>query len=323
MDEKPRFVRPAEDEMESEVFMRRAGRRYEFENRFFGNPLLLGNYRLYQLGEYSSVVDYQSGIHPQEVMELSYFIEGAGSMIVDGVPYRGRAGDLFFVPRGGTHGVSSEPGSSFRMFYLGFEPHGSAADRPVYGETSRYFSDCGPMVVSDRFGMKQYIIAVLGEMFNRISGYTVMVEHLVEMIVLLAWRNFTMQNNRPYTPVYDDLYNMPTVYSIVRYIDQNIQDITDIRAIADRLGYSYSYLSHLFSSKTGIRLQDYISQRRLEYAQLLLLEKGAQVSQVAEKVGYQSSAAFTRAFRRVFGIPPSEYIRSALEQPFNQAPKRG
>jgi transcriptional regulator GlxA family with amidase domain len=55
----------------------------------------------------------------------------------------------------------------------------------------------------------------------------------------------------------------------------------------------------------------YLSNWRLQRALALLEDKRRSVQQVSSEIGYQSQAAFTRAFAGKFGLTPSEYRRAA------------
>ena len=50
------------------------------------------------------------------------------------------------------------------------------------------------------------------------------------------------------------------------------QTIGGVREIAQAMGYNYTYLSHVFSRVTGVTLQKYISQKKIERARQLLLQ---------------------------------------------------
>ena len=54
----------------------------------------------------------------------------------------------------------------------------------------------------------------------------------------------------------------------------------------------------------------YLMQWRMQLATLRLRESGAKLASIAAEVGYESEAAFSKAFRRRFGTPPGAYRRS-------------
>jgi AraC-like DNA-binding protein len=73
------------------------------------------------------------------------------------------------------------------------------------------------------------------------------------------------------------------------------------------VGCSPFYLSRQFSETTGLTIQQYLRQARLERAAELLREGRHNVTQAALEVGYNSLSHFTVAFREVFGCCPGLY----------------
>ena len=56
----------------------------------------------------------------------------------------------------------------------------------------------------------------------------------------------------------------------------------------------------------------YLAQWRMQVAGRLLLETRANVAAIALEVGYDSEAAFNRAFRRIVGIPPARWRQAKV-----------
>jgi len=56
----------------------------------------------------------------------------------------------------------------------------------------------------------------------------------------------------------------------------------------------------------------YLAQRRMQVAMLKLRATAASLAQVAETVGYESEAAFSRAFKKVVGVAPGAWRRESV-----------
>jgi AraC-like DNA-binding protein len=56
----------------------------------------------------------------------------------------------------------------------------------------------------------------------------------------------------------------------------------------------------------------YLTQWRMLLAANLLARSGNTLSQIAEEVGYETDTAFSRAFRREYGVPPATWRRSRM-----------
>ena len=84
-----------------------------------------------------------------------------------------------------------------------------------------------------------------------------------------------------------------------------------IDTICARVHCSPGYLSRLFRRSTGFTLHAYQQQLRLRASLELLLESGQGLSDVAMQLGFANHSHFTYAFRREFGMTPTEFGRNA------------
>lgn len=82
------------------------------------------------------------------------------------------------------------------------------------------------------------------------------------------------------------------------------QDWT-VSSLAHDIGMSRSALSARFSELVGQSVMQYITEWRMQLAREELMETEQTIAVLAEKYGYQSEAAFSRAFKRIFGEAPS------------------
>ncbi len=82
---------------------------------------------------------------------------------------------------------------------------------------------------------------------------------------------------------------------------------------------SRSVLAQRFQELVGQSPMQYLTQWRMLLASNLLRHSNVPLSQVAEEVGYLTDAAFSRAFRREFGLPPAAWRRSRLAEPLSEA----
>ena len=83
-----------------------------------------------------------------------------------------------------------------------------------------------------------------------------------------------------------------------------------VDSLAREVGLSRSGLADRFTALIGKSPMQYLTQWRLTLAAHLLQTTSKPASVVAYEVGYDSEAAFNRAFRREFGAPPATWRRS-------------
>lgn len=77
--------------------------------------------------------------------------------------------------------------------------------------------------------------------------------------------------------------------------------------IASELHVSSSHLSAVFKKKTGKPFTRYVTDLRLDKARQLLEEDRLKAYEVAAAIGYRNEKAFSRAFRRQYGVSPQNY----------------
>lgn len=81
-------------------------------------------------------------------------------------------------------------------------------------------------------------------------------------------------------------------------------------SLAKEVGVSRSSFSERFTKLTGISPIKYLAQWRMQLAARLLEKPEITVARAASEVGYQSEAAFNRAFKKYVGTPPGEWRRA-------------
>ncbi len=88
--------------------------------------------------------------------------------------------------------------------------------------------------------------------------------------------------------------------------------------IVEKTGYSYSYLSRLFSRHMGITLEKYIIQEKIRRVEILLQQGEFSLSEIANMMGYSSVQYLSNQFKQVTGINVSEYRKKLAERQENR-----
>ena len=90
------------------------------------------------------------------------------------------------------------------------------------------------------------------------------------------------------------------------YIQANYQLHITIDGIAKNLGIDRRYFSRIFTKYAGVSPQKYLVDYRLEKAKDLMSTGAYSVSEVAASVGYDDIFAFSKIFKKKYGVPPSK-----------------
>jgi two-component system response regulator YesN len=96
--------------------------------------------------------------------------------------------------------------------------------------------------------------------------------------------------------------------SIVKYIDQNLCNPITLQSVCAVFGISQTYLSRLFRKYKNLSFNGYLTETRVDKAKRLIRENpGMTLKDIAVLVGYNDQFYFSRVFRSLTGMPPSQF----------------
>lgn len=111
----------------------------------------------------------------------------------------------------------------------------------------------------------------------------------------------------------EDLSPDDYVAYAARYIQANYANIR-ISDVASYIGINRTYLTTLFKKKMLMSPQEFLMHVRMDRSRALLRLTDIPVSAVAKEVGYDDQLAFSKIFKKKFGISPAQYRKKAREE---------
>lgn len=101
---------------------------------------------------------------------------------------------------------------------------------------------------------------------------------------------------------------------IVDEIDKCIENYNDealtLCFLSQKLGYSEFYTTRKFKEISGMQFRDYLRYRKLAFALKEVRDREKSLLNIAIDYGFSSHEAFTRAFKRTYGVTPSAYRKN-------------
>jgi AraC-like DNA-binding protein len=244
-------------------------------------------------------------------------------------PMRLTAGDIIVLPHGDTHVLSSAPGlrRSPDMSLYRWPADGQLPVRISVGssqnEVARFvcgFLGCDarpynplltalPKVIrmSDNAGsLAGYVQFALAESKERRPGGASVLNRLSELMFVDVIRRYleTLPADRA-----DWLAGLrdPFVGRALAALHRNPERDWTIESLARESALSRSALAERFTRFVGVPPMQYLANWRMQLAANHLLGSTESVAAIANRVGYDSEAAFSRAFKKLVGAPPSEW----------------
>ena len=100
------------------------------------------------------------------------------------------------------------------------------------------------------------------------------------------------------------------VQKAVNYIKLHLESPLTLQGIAETIHVNDSHLSRKFKEDTGMSLIDFINQHRIEAAKVYLQTNSTSITEIAFIVGFNDVNYFSRVFKKITGMTPSQYRRN-------------
>ncbi|MFC5700932.1 helix-turn-helix domain-containing protein [Cohnella faecalis] len=293
---------------------REAGCLFHFDNHLSKDESTFGSIELYQIGELCCESGYEVEPHFQYCYEISYIVSGSGYFYIDDECVRVGEGDIFFNSVGHIHRIRTGSSQPLRYVYMGFMFNDLADEE--FAPIHTFFRSASYYHSKDTHNLMLPFYRNIDEFYSQKPYSNIMIKNYLEEIIVLSYRAFTEKagSSTRYSPQKSPNSVGYTVYSVIRFIENHLFELGSIKSIAEKLGYSYTYLSHTFKNKTGMTLQRYISLKKIEKAMEMLNYGDISINQIATKLGYETLQSFSKAFSRIMGYPPSLYKSKRQEE---------
>ena len=283
---------------------RKDGYIFNFDNAFPGRTGEFDFISVRQIGEFSIEQDREIPLHTQDCHEITYVISGKGTFFSGGQPTPLQPGDIHVISKGATHRIVPDRRSNLRFSNIGFVFNDRLPEsfRPVRA----MFENTVSMSVKDKGEIRLLMTQLINEMYAKSAYSHVMAECCIKQILIHLYRLSAAEAPKVFVPKKTPAAKL-SPYAIIRYVDDNLFDFPDIEQIAQALGYSQSYISHIFKEKMGMGYSEYLRSLRIKYAVSLFDHGIESVKNVALLSGFTDPLYFSTVFKKTLGISPTEY----------------
>jgi AraC-like DNA-binding protein len=154
------------------------------------------------------------------------------------------------------------------------------------------------------------IVELIGDEANaRRPGRDLILERLVQVLLIEALRFRPAAAAKQEQGLVAGLSD-PALARTLRGIHVDVARRWTVAALARTAGMSRAVFAERFARKVGMPPMQYVLEWRMAVAKDMLRRERPPLAEVAERIGYQSASAFSTAFARLTGVPPSEFARS-------------
>jgi len=158
--------------------------------------------------------------------------------------------------------------------------------------------------------LKRTIDLIVEEALADRPGRDLVVDRLIEVLLVEALRFRTERVDAIGQPGLLVGLADPLLARALRRLHNNVAHPWSVEELAREAGLSRSAFSERFSHKVGVPPMQYLIDWRIALAKAMLQRDAPPLEAVAAAIGYQSASAFSTAFRREVGSPPSHFART-------------
>lgn len=263
----------------------------------------------YYSDSYQERLQYHVQLHTHDYYEFYFFLEGNVSIRIDDQTCPLKYGDMVLIPPGVPHqGLVQDPSVPYRRFVFWISRSFCSrlmAESPDYGYLLQ-------LADARRHCIFHYDTVAFSEIQSRIFRFLEEIHSCRfgrEQQISLCVQDLLLHLNRT---VYEEMHPVSAEQSrslyqnLLRFIELHLYEELSLDRLAQEFYVSKYHIAHVFKENLGISVHSYITKKRLS-ACCDALRRRRKISEVCLLCGFKDYSGFFRAFRKEFGMTPTEY----------------
>lgn len=277
-------------------------KRFHIDHSYFMKPIRLDNIMLLQIGERFCRPAMGFPEHEQLCFEITYVYDGEALNTIDGETHKMTANTFNFTFPPQKHSIFAGD-SNLRYFYLGFT---LAPEHPLYGDFQKLAQSHTRIYIEDKFHSHSTFFDAMQHLSKETPLSQFILVNSVNRILCNFLRGYEGKERSMLTYGNADII----LFNMLSFLNEHFLDFRNLDMLSGKLGYSPSYLSHIFTAAMSQSPTAYVLEKKFKYAEQLLQENQMTVTEIAETLGYDTIHAFSKTFKKHYGMSPTDYKKT-------------
>ncbi len=231
---------------------------------------------------------------------LIYCTEGRGWVETDSTRMKVSKDQYFFIPAKMPHSYGADNDDPWTIYWIHFK--GSLSGIFIKDEIT--LTSIGEL---NNFFRNDRRIRLFDELYqNLLMGYS---QENLEYSSICLWY---LLGAFTYLPQFERIRSVQQhdiIEKSILYMHDHIEETINLGEIADYCGYSVSHFSMIFKKKTSRSPIEYFSNLKIQRASQMLDFTDMPVNEIADKLKFEDPFYFSRVFKKLMGLSPTEYRR--------------
>ena len=222
--------------------------------------------------------------YPHFVIE--YIIDGFGVLETDGNQYELHGGDTYFLYKGKAHSYYCKKDQNWTKLWI-------VVDGPLVDALLTAYLSAAPNTLHG-FDIQSYMENALQYVRNKEMDYSELVNQIALIVhkILISADRFQQKKT-------DEFHE-----TIKRHIDETLLLPFKLEEIAEKFHYSKNHIINVFKEHYGVTPYRYYEYQRMLVAKNLLLNTSLSVSEISDRLHFDTPQYFSKCFKKYFGITP-------------------
>jgi YesN/AraC family two-component response regulator len=223
-------------------------------------------------------------------------------------------GDIYYINSAIIHSFTIEPDSTFYAIVFDYNcitsVHNDSCDNNYFLplRNNKSFIDLSHISSKEKTEITKVIDEIININHLKTTGYDL--KFKVQLLRLFeCFLNFNLLTDLSREKYNKEITNYESLKKTLVYINENCSSEISINKLAEMSYVSPNYFCKFFKAKMGVTPIEYINQKRINDATVLLQSTNYKVLDIAMMTGFQNFSYFSKMFKKMKNLSPSDYRR--------------
>lgn len=246
--------------------------------------------------------------HDHQQLELIYVLEGEVEIIVNGIAFMFKRDDFIVINPGELHSITMIKEGLFGSLIINYHMVNQ------YADLFENEIHCNSVLVKNEKNeeVKKILRGVVNNYYHKNSKEAIRLNAYYYQLLYLLCTDFLFRKKDVIRLHGNEDENR--LNKIMSYINDNYDNVITLEELSKQTYFSAAYLSKYIKKKTGKNFMNVVTEVRLTHALEDMMHTNKTFMKIALDSGFPNTVAFNKAFKKAYGMTPSEYKKRILAE---------
>lgn len=233
--------------------------------------------------------------------EFLLITAGKGCIVNKNKEYKVREGMLFYICPNVEHSIEAdvEKPMSFVSVHFSYSSVSFNNDKWAIRNEDETLPLNSMQQLKDYYQVENIFRKLVETWIAKLPGYEFISKALLQQLTFEILEDVKKQNQNYSTSL--------KVEKIIKYMHENINSKLTLTELSEMVQLSPTYLSRIFKETTEYSVIGFFNKMKVDKAKELIIEGNKKVKEIAQLLGFTDEFYFSRIFKKIEGISPSEF----------------